>query len=48
LIVSAASVRMSPRGAGSAHATDVGRLKRYFATVLFCLAGYKLVGGLSA
>jgi uncharacterized membrane protein YfcA len=48
LIVSAASVRMAPRGARSAHATDVGRLKRYFAIVLFCLAGYMLCRGLSA
>lgn len=48
LIVSAASVSMAPLGARAAHATDVARLKRYFAIVLFGLAGYMLVRGLSA
>jgi uncharacterized membrane protein YfcA len=48
LIVSAASVTMAPLGARAAHATDVVRLKRHFAIVLFCLAGYMLYRGLSA
>jgi uncharacterized protein len=48
LIVSLASVCMAPLGARAAHATDVARLKRYFALVLFCLAGYMLYRGLSA
>jgi len=39
---------MAPLGARAAHATDVARLKRYFAVVLFCLAGYMLYRGLSA
>jgi uncharacterized membrane protein YfcA len=46
LIVSAASVTMAPLGARAAHATDVARLKRCFALVLFCLAGYMLYRGL--
>jgi uncharacterized membrane protein YfcA len=48
LVVSLASVSMAPLGARAAHATDVARLKRYFALVLFCLAGYMLYRGLSA
>jgi uncharacterized membrane protein YfcA len=48
LIISAASVTMAPLGARAAHATDVARLKRYFAAVLFGLAGYMLYRGLSA
>jgi uncharacterized membrane protein YfcA len=48
LIVSAASVTVAPLGARAAHATDVARLKRYFALVLFALAGYMLFRGLSA
>jgi uncharacterized membrane protein YfcA len=48
LIISTASVCVAPLGARAAHATDVARLKRYFALVLFGLAGYMLVRGLSA
>lgn len=48
VIVSLASVSMAPLGARTAHATDVARLKRYFAVVLFCLAGYMLYRGLGA
>ena len=48
VVVSLASVSMAPLGARAAHATDVARLKRYFALVLFCLAGYMLYRGLSA
>lgn len=40
LIVSLASVSMAPLGARAAHATDVVRLKRRFAVVLFILAAY--------
>jgi uncharacterized membrane protein YfcA len=48
LIVSAASVSVAPLGARAAHATDVAPLKRYFAIVLFCLAGYMVYRGLGA
>ena len=48
LIVSLASVIMAPLGARAAHATDVARLRRWFALVLFGLAGYMLVRGLGA
>jgi uncharacterized membrane protein YfcA len=48
LIVSLASVIMAPLGARAAHGTDVVRLKRRFALVLFCLAGYMLYRAFSA
>ena len=47
LIVAAASVGVAPLGARAAHATDVARLKRCFAVVLCCLAGYMLYRGLA-
>lgn len=48
LIVSLASVSAAPLGVRAAHATDVVRLKRYFAIVLLCLASYMLYRGLAA
>jgi uncharacterized membrane protein YfcA len=48
LIVSLASVIMAPLGARAAHGTDVVRLKRRFALVLFCLAAYMLYRAFSA
>ena len=40
VIVAAASVSMAPIGARVAHGTDVARLKRLFACLLFGLAAY--------
>jgi uncharacterized membrane protein YfcA len=40
LIVSLASVSMAPQGARAAHAMNVRQLKRWFALVMFMLAGY--------
>lgn len=40
LCIAIASVLTAPLGAKVAHQLDVGQLKRVFALVLFCLAGY--------
>jgi uncharacterized protein len=39
-VAATASVAMAPLGARVAHGTDVGKLKRVFALMLFALAGY--------
>ena len=48
LIVSLASFAVAPLGARAAHATDVVQLKRRFALVLLCLAGYMVYRALTA
>jgi uncharacterized membrane protein YfcA len=40
LIIAAASVTMAPLGARVAHSMDTRKLKRVFAMLLYCLAGY--------
>ena len=47
VIIAAASVLMAPLGVRTAHALPVAKLKRAFASVLFCLAGYMLWKALS-
>lgn len=47
LVVSAASVMFAPLGVKVAHATDVVRLKRWFAFLLYGLAGFMLYKVLS-
>ena len=47
IAVALASVLTAPLGARTAHALDVGRLKRVFALLLFALAGYMLYKGLA-
>ena len=42
LVISLASMSTAPLGARTAHRTDIRRLKRYFAVVLYCLAAYFL------
>lgn len=42
LVISVASVAMAPVGARAAHRMPVLKLKRIFAMVLYCLAGYML------
>jgi uncharacterized protein len=46
LVIALASVTMAPVGARVAHRSDVLHLKRLFAALLFCLAGYMLYKGL--
>lgn len=41
-IIAAASIVFAPLGARTAHRTDVAKLKRLFAALLLCLAGYML------
>jgi uncharacterized membrane protein YfcA len=45
-VVATVSVVMAPLGARVAHASDVNQLRRYFALLLFVLAGYMLYKGL--
>ncbi len=40
LVIAMASMTTAPWGARVAHGTDVAKLKRLFALLLFCLAGY--------
>jgi uncharacterized protein len=42
LVIAAASVTMAPLGARAAHRMPVAKLKRIFALILYCLAGYML------
>lgn len=46
-VIALASVAMAPVGARAAHRMPVARLKRIFAMVLYCLAGYMLWKGIS-
>jgi uncharacterized membrane protein YfcA len=46
-VIALASVAMAPVGARAAHRMPVARLKRIFALVLYCLAGYMLWKGVS-
>ena len=48
VIIAATSVLMAPLGVRTAHALPVAKLKRAFAAVLFCLAGYMLWKALSS
>lgn len=48
VVIASCSVLMAPVGAKAAHALPVKKLKRVFALVLFVLAGYMLMKGLSA
>ncbi|MEY3951973.1 MAG: hypothetical protein RL320_775 [Pseudomonadota bacterium] len=45
-ILAGASVLMAPWGAKTAHAMEVGRLKKIFALLLLSLAGYMLTKAL--
>lgn len=47
-VVSSASVLMAPQGAKVAHGMNVAQLKRVFAGMLYCLAGYMLAKGVTA
>lgn len=47
-LIAIASVFMAPVGARAAHAMDIKRLKRVFASVLYVLAAYMLYKGVSA
>ena len=47
-VIASASVLMAPLGAKAAHAMDVAQLKRVFAGMLYCLAGYMLTKALTA
>jgi len=48
VIIAVASVLMAPLGVRAAHALPVPKLKRAFASILFCLAGYMLWKALTA
>jgi len=48
VVIASASVLMAPLGAKAAHAMDVAQLKRVFAGMLYCLAGYMLTKALTA
>jgi uncharacterized protein len=48
LVIALASVTMAPIGARVAHRSNVLQLKRLFAVLLFCLAGYMLYKGVVA
>jgi uncharacterized membrane protein YfcA len=47
LVIACCSVMTAPLGARAAHNMPVARLKRIFALMLYCLAAYMLLKGIS-